>query len=134
LIISAITVNLTKESASEESHDCAPRPRPIDVPYGTPDAQFLNTPAQRFANNSIKVSATEQNSRTARTTLLLESARSRLARAQQHGGGDVLGIIAAVLIILWLLGFFAFHVTAGFIHIVLVVGLILLVLHFMRRA
>ena len=42
----------------------------------------------------------------------------------------MLGIIAAVLIVLWLLGFFAFHVTAGFIHIALVVGLILLVLHF----
>jgi hypothetical protein len=46
----------------------------------------------------------------------------------------MLGIIAAVLIILWLLGFFAFHITAGLIHIVLVVGLILLVLHFLRRA
>jgi len=44
----------------------------------------------------------------------------------------MLGIIAAVLIILWLLGFFAFHVTAAFIHLVLVVGLVLLVLHFMR--
>ena len=42
----------------------------------------------------------------------------------------MLGMIAAILIVLWLLGFFAFHVTAGFIHIVLVVGLILLVLHF----
>jgi hypothetical protein len=31
-----------------------------------------------------------------------------------------------------LLGFFAFHVTAAFIHLVLVVGLVLLVLHFMR--
>ena len=28
----------------------------------------------------------------------------------------MLGIIAAVLIVLWLLGFFAFHVTTGFIH------------------
>lgn len=46
----------------------------------------------------------------------------------------MLGIIAAVLIILWLLGFFAFHVTAGAIHIVLVVGLVLLVWHFMRRS
>jgi len=44
----------------------------------------------------------------------------------------MLGIIAAVLIILWLLGFFAFHVTAAFIHLVLIVGLVLLVLHFMR--
>jgi len=41
----------------------------------------------------------------------------------------MLGIIAAVLIVLWLLGFFAFHITAGFIHIVLVVGLALLVVH-----
>jgi Family of unknown function (DUF5670) len=46
--------------------------------------------------------------------------------------GIMLGILAAVLIVLWLLGFFAFHVTTGFIHIVLVVGIILLVLHFMR--
>ncbi|MFI5094523.1 MAG: lmo0937 family membrane protein [Candidatus Acidiferrales bacterium] len=42
----------------------------------------------------------------------------------------MLGLIAAVLIICWLLGLFAFHVTSGLIHIVLVVGLILLVLHF----
>jgi hypothetical protein len=44
----------------------------------------------------------------------------------------MLGIIAAVLIVLWLLGFFAFHVTAAFIHVALVMGLILLVLHFVR--
>jgi Family of unknown function (DUF5670) len=44
----------------------------------------------------------------------------------------MLGLLAAVLIVLWLLGFFAFHVTSSFIHIVLVVGLILLVLHFVR--
>jgi hypothetical protein len=43
----------------------------------------------------------------------------------------MLGIIAAVLIVLWLFGFFAFHVTTGFIHIVLVVGLVLLVVHFL---
>jgi hypothetical protein len=41
----------------------------------------------------------------------------------------VLGIIGAVLIVFWLLGFFAFHVTTGFIHVALVVGLIFLVLH-----
>src|ERR1700680_4427572 len=40
------------------------------------------------------------------------------------------GIIAGVLIVLWLLGFLAFHVTSGLIHIVLVIGLILLVVHF----
>jgi hypothetical protein len=48
----------------------------------------------------------------------------------------MLGIIAAVLVVLWLLGFFAFHITAGAIHIVLVIAVILLVLHFVtgRRA
>jgi hypothetical protein len=44
----------------------------------------------------------------------------------------MLGVIAAVLIVLWLLGFFAFHVTAAFIHVALIVGVILLVMHFMR--
>jgi hypothetical protein len=42
----------------------------------------------------------------------------------------MLGIIAAVLIVLWLLGFFAFHISSGLINIALVVGLIVLVLHF----
>jgi len=45
----------------------------------------------------------------------------------------MLATIAVVLIVLWLLGFFAFHITAAFIHVALVVGLILLVLHFVRR-
>jgi hypothetical protein len=42
----------------------------------------------------------------------------------------MLAIIAAILIIGWALGLFAFHVTGALIHIVLVVGLILLVLNF----
>jgi Family of unknown function (DUF5670) len=48
----------------------------------------------------------------------------------------MLGLIAAVLIIGWLLGLFAFHISAGLFHILLVVGLILLVMHFVtgRRA
>ncbi|MHB8485601.1 MAG: lmo0937 family membrane protein [Candidatus Acidiferrales bacterium] len=44
----------------------------------------------------------------------------------------MLAAIAVILIILWLLGFFAFHVTSAFIHLVLIIGLILLVLHFVR--
>jgi uncharacterized membrane protein len=44
----------------------------------------------------------------------------------------MLGTIAAILIILWLLGFFAFHVTTGFLHIVLVVGIVLFVFHLLR--
>jgi hypothetical protein len=46
----------------------------------------------------------------------------------------MLAIIAAVLIVLWLAGFFAFHVTTAFVHIALIVGVILLVMHFMRRS
>ena len=56
------------------------------------------------------------------------------SRMQQQGDENMLGLIAIVLIVLLLLGFFAFHVTAAFIHVALVVGLILLVLHFMRRS
>jgi len=41
----------------------------------------------------------------------------------------MLGIIAMVLLVLWLFGFFAFHITAGLFHIVLGVGLVLLALH-----
>ena len=44
----------------------------------------------------------------------------------------MLGIIAAILIVFWLLGFFAFHVTSAFIHVALVLGLILLVVHFVK--
>lgn len=44
----------------------------------------------------------------------------------------MLAIIAAVLVILWLAGFLAFHVTTAFIHILLVIAVILIVLHFMR--
>jgi hypothetical protein len=44
----------------------------------------------------------------------------------------MLATIAVVLIVLWLLGFFAFHVTSAMLHIVLVVGLIVLVLHFLQ--
>jgi hypothetical protein len=40
--------------------------------------------------------------------------------------------LAALLVILWLLGFLAFHVAGGLIHILLVVAVIVLVLHFVR--
>jgi Flp pilus assembly protein TadB len=65
----------------------------------------------------------------------------RDAPRENQGADDValdvkemkmLGIIAAVLIVLWLLGFFAFHVTSGLVHIILVVGLIMLLFHFLR--
>ena len=44
----------------------------------------------------------------------------------------MLGVIAAVLIVLWLLGFLAFHVSSGLIHVLLVIGIVMLLLHFFR--
>jgi hypothetical protein len=44
--------------------------------------------------------------------------------------------IAIILLILWALGFFAFHVASGLIHILLIVGIIVLIWNFIagRRA
>ena len=40
--------------------------------------------------------------------------------------------IGIILLVCWALGFLAFHVTAGFIHLLVVAGLVLLVMHFVR--
>ena len=44
----------------------------------------------------------------------------------------MLGLIALALIVLWLFGFFAFHISAGVIHILLIIGIVMLVLHLLR--
>ncbi len=38
----------------------------------------------------------------------------------------------AVLVVLWLMGFLAFHVAGGLIHLLLIFAVISLVLHFVR--
>jgi hypothetical protein len=48
-------------------------------------------------------------------------------------GGKMIWTIFVILLILWLLGFFAFHVTSGFIHLVLVIAVIVLILGLVRR-
>jgi len=40
--------------------------------------------------------------------------------------------IAAVVIVLWILGIL-FHIAAGFINLLLIVGLILFIAHFLNR-
>jgi hypothetical protein len=37
-----------------------------------------------------------------------------------------------ILLVLWLLGFFAFHVAGGLIHLLLIIAVISLVVHFFR--
>jgi hypothetical protein len=44
----------------------------------------------------------------------------------------MLGTIAAILIVLWLLGLFAFKAVGALIHILLVVAVIMIILHFVR--
>ena len=44
----------------------------------------------------------------------------------------MLATIAIILIIVWLLGLVAFKVTSALVHALLVIGIILLVLHFVR--
>ena len=38
--------------------------------------------------------------------------------------------IGVILLVLWLLGAFAFHIAGGLIHILLVIALIAVVIHF----
>lgn len=40
--------------------------------------------------------------------------------------------VAVVIIVLWLLGAFAFKVAGGIIHLLLVLAVIALIVHFMR--
>jgi hypothetical protein len=40
--------------------------------------------------------------------------------------------IAVILIVLWLLGFFAFHVSSGLIHLLLVIGIIMVLVNLIR--
>jgi len=41
-------------------------------------------------------------------------------------------ILFVVLVVLWLLGWLTFHAAGGLIHILLVVAVIVLVVHFVR--
>jgi hypothetical protein len=45
---------------------------------------------------------------------------------------QMLETILIVLVIAWALGFFAFHVSSGLIHVLLVVALVVLILRLVR--
>ena len=42
------------------------------------------------------------------------------------------GIIAVVLVVMWLLGFFALHISSFLIHVLLIVAVISVVMHFVK--
>lgn len=46
----------------------------------------------------------------------------------------MLAVIGAAIIILWLLCFLAFHITLGLIHLIPIIGVILILMHFLRRS
>ena len=51
-------------------------------------------------------------------------------RHNEEGKPHMLLTIAIILLILWALGFFAFHVAGGLIHILLIIGIIVLIWNF----
>ena len=44
----------------------------------------------------------------------------------------MLATIGVILLVAWLLGLFAFHVAGGLIHILLVIAVVAIILHFVR--
>jgi hypothetical protein len=66
--------------------------------------------------------------------LVLRNPRRRrnVQIVQPKRGYPMLLTIAAILVILWLLGFAAFHVAGGLIHILLVIAIIVVIVHFIR--
>jgi uncharacterized protein DUF5670 len=69
----------------------------------------------------------------ARSPCAVPAAATRSPIDARREEREMLWTIFVVLLVLWLLGFFAFHVTSGFIHLVLVVALIVLILGLVRR-
>ena len=44
----------------------------------------------------------------------------------------MLETIAVILVIMWLLGFFAFHVTGGLIHVLLVIAIVVIIVRLIQ--
>lgn len=50
----------------------------------------------------------------------------------REGSNIMLFTIAAILVVLWLLGAFAFHVGGGLIHLILVVAVIVVIVQLLQ--
>jgi hypothetical protein len=59
--------------------------------------------------------------------------KGKIGRATSAKGEAMVWTIFVILLVLWLLGFFAFKVTSGLIHLILVVAVIVLILGLVRR-
>ena len=68
--------------------------------------------------------------------LNLTSRQTKRLNESSHGGYYMLLLIGIVLFVLWILGFTAFHVASGLIHLLLVFAVISIIWHLVagRRA
>lgn len=91
------------------------------------EASVLSTALrqQRFIHDRLPTRTTGVNQF---KVLVVQSCLVRLQREDL----TMLAILGIILLVAWLLGFIAFHVTVGFIHILLALAIILFVLHFVR--
>jgi len=60
------------------------------------------------------------------------TARRRTARGEIEKEVDMLEAIVVILVVLWALGFFAFHVGGGLIHALVVIAVIILIVRLLK--
>lgn len=60
------------------------------------------------------------------------TAGRKTARGKRKKEVDMLETIVIILVILWALGFFAFHVGGGLIHALVVIALIILIVRLLK--
>ena len=56
----------------------------------------------------------------------------RDGRSRRPGGFSVFIVLFFILLVFWVLGFAAFHIAGGFIHLLLLLAVISIILHFFR--
>jgi fatty acid desaturase len=56
----------------------------------------------------------------------------RTARSNTKKEVDMLETIVIILVVLWALGFFAFHVGGGLIHALIVIALVILIIRLLK--
>jgi predicted membrane protein len=57
----------------------------------------------------------------------------RTGERAANGSRSMLWIIAAILFVLWLLGFLVFHIAGALIHILLVIAVVVVIWNFISR-
>jgi hypothetical protein len=96
-------------------------------------AQHRGTRPPRCKGFVATIVAMNPNGTTRRRGRSCQRGRSPPQRAHNRQEYRImLATIAIILFVLWLLGVVAFHVTAFAIHVLLIIAVIMLVLHFVR--